>query len=72
MGIFTKPKDFGLELLRPFNVYIDCYVLANRNSIWVDTLKAVNQLKNKRVDLLQFCIKKTGDGSSTFFGRILR
>ncbi|GJX45440.1 hypothetical protein Tco_0262116 [Tanacetum coccineum] len=37
------------------------------NSIWVTIIKAISSLKNKRVDLMEFCQKKVSDGQGTRF-----
>ncbi|GJS15889.1 hypothetical protein Tco_0410361 [Tanacetum coccineum] len=56
-----------IKALFGFHGAIGLTVKPNRRSIWSDILQAVNSLKDKGIDFLQFIRKKIGNGVNTSF-----
>ncbi|GKA26171.1 RNA-directed DNA polymerase, eukaryota [Tanacetum coccineum] len=56
-----------IKALFGFHGAIGLTVKPNRRSIWFDILQAVNSLKDKGIDFLQFIRKKIGNGVNTSF-----
>ncbi|GKE62230.1 RNA-directed DNA polymerase, eukaryota, reverse transcriptase zinc-binding domain protein [Tanacetum coccineum] len=56
-----------IKALFGFHGAIGLTVKLNRRSIWSDILQAVNSLKDKGIDFLQFIRKKIGNGVNTSF-----
>ncbi|GJY59135.1 RNA-directed DNA polymerase, eukaryota [Tanacetum coccineum] len=47
--------------------FLDRTIPTSRQSIWLDILKEVANLKNKGIDLMSYCRKKVGNGADTIF-----
>ncbi|GJR29260.1 RNA-directed DNA polymerase, eukaryota [Tanacetum coccineum] len=47
--------------------FLDRTIPTLRQSIWLDILKEVANLKNKGIDLMSYCRKKVGNGADTIF-----
>ncbi|GKF47579.1 hypothetical protein Tco_0137381, partial [Tanacetum coccineum] len=56
-----------IKALYGFHGTIGLTVKPNRRPIWSDILQAVNSLKDKGIDFLQFIRKKIGNGVNTSF-----